>query len=90
MTNAHVVWPFNEVRVVFPDGAEFLDVPVHGSDLMADVAVLGPIDAPAAPLPLVNGEDQAIGADTYLIGYPAEVDEFPLPAITRGLNFAYS
>ena len=71
--------------MVFPDGAEFLDVPVHGADLMADVAVLGPIDAPAAPLPLVNGEDLAIGTDTYLIGYPAEVDEFPLPAITRGL-----
>lgn len=85
VTNAHVVWPFNAVRVVFPDGTEFLDVPVHGSDLMADLAVLGPINASASPQELANGEDQAIGADTYLIGYPGEVDEFPVPAITRGL-----
>ena len=85
VTNAHVVWPFNAVRIVFPDGAEFLDVPVHGSDLMADLAVLGPIDVPASPQALVDGEGQAIGADTYLIGYPAEVDKFPVPAITRGL-----
>lgn len=85
VTNAHVVWPFNAVRIVFPDGTEFLDVPVHGSDLMADLAVLGPIDAPASPQELANGEDQAIGTDTYLIGYPGEVDEFPVPAITRGL-----
>ena len=70
---------------MFPDGTEFLDVPVHGSDLMADLAVLGPIDASAPAQELANGEDQAIGADTYLIGYPGEVDEFPLPAITRGL-----
>lgn len=60
-------------------------MPVHGSDLMADLAVLGPIDAPASAQELANGEDQAIGADTYLIGYPGEVDEFPVPAITRGL-----
>ena len=85
VTNAHVVWPFNAVRVVFPDGSEFLDVPVHGSDLMADLAVLGPIDAAAAPVALVDGERQAIGADTYLIGYPAEVDAFPQPTITRGV-----
>ena len=30
ITNAHVVWPLNEARIVFPDGSEFLDVPVIG------------------------------------------------------------
>ena len=28
ITNAHVVWPFEEVRVVFPDGSEHLNVPL--------------------------------------------------------------
>ena len=28
VTNAHVVWPFQEVRVVFPDGSEYLNSPV--------------------------------------------------------------
>lgn len=39
VTNAHVVWPFETVRVTFPDGSEHLDVPVIGWDLMADLAI---------------------------------------------------
>ncbi len=30
LTNAHVVWPFSAVRVVFPDGSEYVDTPVVG------------------------------------------------------------
>ena len=85
VTNAHVVWPFDSARVVFPDGSEFLEVPLLNWDLLGDLAVLGPVDAGTAPIELVNGEGLAIGAETYLIGYPGEVEGFPQPTITRGL-----
>jgi len=41
-TNAHVVWPFEEVRVTFPDGSEFLDAPVMNTDPLGDLAIIGP------------------------------------------------
>lgn len=85
LTNAHVVWPFTTVRVVFPDGSEFVDAPIFNIDLMADLAIIGPIDTAIEPLPLVDGEDQVIGSDVYLLGYPGEVESFPQPTITRGL-----
>lgn len=85
LTNAHVVWPFEEVRVVFSDGEEYLDAPVINVDLMADLAIIGPLDTEKVSVPLVNGEDLVIGADVFLIGYPGEVNNFPQPTITRGL-----
>ena len=85
VTNAHVVWPYHNVRVRFPDGSEFGGVPVKGMDLLADLAVLGPIDAVPAAVALVNGESLPIGADVFLIGYPGEIEKFPQPAIVRGL-----
>ena len=84
VTNAHVVWPFDAARVVFPDGTEFGQVPVKGWDLLADLAVLGPIDAPAQPATLLDGESIPIGSDMYLIGYPGEVEHFPHPTIAEG------
>ena len=44
VTNAHVVWPFDEVRVVFPNGADFTAAPVKSIDVLGDLAVIGPID----------------------------------------------
>ncbi|HUM69781.1 MAG TPA: serine protease [Chloroflexota bacterium] len=85
LTNAHVVWPFESVRLVFPDGSEFKDAPVFNVDLMVDLAVIGPLDTEIEPVPLVNGEGQVIGSDVYLIGYPGEVEKLPQPTITRGL-----
>ena len=85
VTNAHVVWPFNEVRVVFSDGTEFPEAPVVNIDLMGDLAVIGPLDIDLSSLELVDGEDLIIGNDVYLIGYPGEVEEFPQPTISRGL-----
>ena len=52
---------------------------------MADVALLGPINASVQPLALLDGEDLPIGSDVYLIGYPGEVDAYPQPAIARGI-----
>ena len=85
VTNYHVVWPYEAVWVVFPDGTELNGVPVVGWDPVADLAVLGPVDVSASALALVDGEDLAPGSELYLIGYPAEVELFPEPTITRGI-----
>lgn len=78
------MYPFVAVRVVFPDGSEFLDVPVANVDPMAGFAVLGPIDAAAPPLELVDGEDMAIGAELFLIVYPQEDEPYPQSVIGQG------
>lgn len=85
VTNYHVVWPYEAVWVVFPDGTELANVPVAGWDPMADLAVLGPVDVSAQPLKLTDAEDTDLGAELLLVGYPAEVDLFPQPSITRGI-----
>ena len=85
VTNAHVIWPYQSARLVFPDGSEFQDVPLVGWDLMADIAVLGPVDVRIQPLALADGEDLPAGSEIYLIGYPGETEAFPQPAIVQGL-----
>ena len=85
VTNHHVVWPFDRARVVFPNGAEYNAVRVKGWDRDADLAVLGPINTVTEPVPLVDGESTPIGADMYLIGYPAEFESFPQPTIVKGI-----
>ena len=85
VTNAHVVWPFDAARVVFSDGTAFKKVPVKGWDLLTDLAVLGPIDAPAQPATLLDGEDIPTGSDMYLIGYPGEVEASPQPTFVKGV-----
>ena len=91
LTAAHVLYPHRSARIVFPHGTELLEVPVIGWDLMADVAVLGPIEAdplPAIP-PFDLTEGLAIGADLFTIGYPGEVESFPQPTISRGILSRY-
>ncbi len=85
VTNAHVVWPFNAVRVAFPDGTDYRDVPVIGWDLLVDLAVLGPIPTQVEPVPMLDGENISIGSEVYLIGYPGEVEAYPKTTMTRGI-----
>ena len=85
VTNYHVVWPFDSVWLVFPDGTELQDVPVVGWDPLADLAVLGPVNVSARPLELVDGEGMALGSELFLVGYPAEVELFPQASITQGI-----
>ena len=85
VTNAHVVWPFDKADIIFPDGKGFSRVEVIGWDLLTDLAVLGPVDASADAVELVNGEDVEIGSEMYLIGYPGGDEVEPQPAITRGI-----
>ena len=79
LTNAEVVWPFETVDIVFPDGSEFLDVPVIGLDLQSDLAVLGPIDSPAGGLELVDGESTPKYSNVFIVGYPAKPEELGQP-----------
>ena len=85
LTNAHVVWPYAQVRIVFPDGSQHLVAPVVGWDLIADLALVGPIETQIEPVPLVDAAELPIGSDVYLIGYPAEEEAFPQPAMTNGI-----
>ena len=85
VTNYHVIWPFESVGVTFPNGFK-LHVAVAAWDPLADIAVLGPLDAPVPPpLELLDGESLPIGSELYLVGYPAEADSYPQASITRGI-----
>ncbi len=88
VTNHHVVWPYEEARVVFPDGTELL-APVAGWDPMSDITVLGPVNTAAPPLELQDGEDLALGSELFLLGYPGENEPLPKPAIVSGLLSRY-
>lgn len=86
VTNAHVVWPYDNAYVVFPNGEVHRNIPIRNWDLMRDLAVLGPITTDVVPATLANGEEGAIGSETYLIGYPVGMESgLPQPTITRGL-----
>ena len=85
VTNAHVVWGFDTVKVSFPNGVDHWDVPVVGLDLMTDIAVIGPVKTTPTGLALQDGEDLAIGSDVYLVGHPDTFASRPTPTITRGV-----
>ncbi len=85
VTNAHVLWPYDAARVVFPDGAQYLDVPLVQSDQLVDLAILGPLDTTIPALPMGAATQIAPGEPVYLIGYPGEGELFPAPSITQGI-----
>lgn len=90
VTNAHVPWPYTEVRVVFPDGTEIDPAPVLVWDLMADLALIdlaagGGAPEGVPPVTIGDGADRPVGDDAFLVGYPSEVELYPQPAITRGV-----
>ena len=87
LTNANIVWPYTEARVVFPGGSEHPAAPVAGWDLFADLALIGPIDTQIEPAPLVDGGDLPVGSNVYLIGHPPSQVKSPRPRpkITAGI-----
>ena len=85
VANAQVVWPFDRVRVVFPGGPEFIEVPVKGIDLLADLAVIGPIDTPVGGLELVDGESLPDESATFVIGYSADPGGLREPRLLPGV-----
>lgn len=85
VTNAHVVWPFQEVQVVSPDGTRNPNAPVLNWDLIGDLAIIGPFQGPVTPAVLVDGEDLRVGSEVFLIGYPGEAGRRPQPTVTQGV-----
>ncbi len=87
VTNAHVPWPYDTVRVVFPDGTEILDAPVTHFDEIADLAIVDLSGTGDLPEPVALGDpgELVVGSELYLIGYPGEVEAFPQPTLTRGI-----
>ncbi len=85
VTNNHVVSPFRVVRIALPDGNELIDAPVVDVDMLADLAVIGPVETDAPPLELTQDVMTAVGSPVYLIGYPGESEVFPQPTLATGL-----
>ena len=85
VTNAHIVWPYASVHVAFPDGTVVRNAPVVAWDLLADLAVLGPVNAPAPPLNISGPDVQAIGTEILVIGYPGAPGDPPQPTLSRGI-----
>ena len=86
LTNAHVVRPFGEARLVDSRGAELGTATVVGWDLLADLAVLEaaqPFDAPT----IAVGRPSSVGAGetVYLVGYPDADPAAPVARITSGI-----
>lgn len=83
VTNAHVVWPFEVVGVLFP-GGEQRTARVIGTDPRSDLALLEVPDG-GLPPPLEIGRPDALRRSErlYLIGYPGVVDLSPDPAVVE-------
>ena len=83
LTSAQIVWPFDTARVFFADGSGLSAVPVHASDLLADLALLGPVDAPQGGVSLASQERLGVGQDAFLIGFQVATEELPQLTISR-------
>lgn len=83
VTNAHVVDPFGQATVTFgEDEGEVLDV--QGVDLVADIAVLGPVPEGRTGVAMEDAADIEPGSDLYLVGYPGDAAD-PEVTISRGV-----
>ncbi len=83
LTSAQIVWPFDTARVLLADGSVFAAVPVKGSDLLADLALLGPVDASQGGVSLASQERLGVGQDAFLIGFQVATEELPQLTISR-------
>jgi hypothetical protein len=81
VTNAHVIWPFETVGVLFP-GGETLPARVLGVDSRADLALLE-VSGPGLPPPLEIGTPDLLepGQDLFLVGYPGAAERRPDPTV---------
>jgi hypothetical protein len=85
LTNAHVVGPFEEVRVRFPGGAEFQGARVVAWDRLTDMALVRIPRVDISPVRVGDATALRAGSRLYLIGYPGERDDEPQPTIMQGL-----
>lgn len=85
VTNAHVIDPYAVADVTFEGGESHQDVKLVGVDLMADIAVLGPVKTKREGLGIGASAEPEKGDDVFLVGYPGEVEEEPDPAVSEGI-----
>lgn len=85
LTNAHVVWPAKDVILSLTDGTALEAIPVAAVDLLADLALLGPIETQIEPLTLGDAEALEIGSTLLLIGYPGDAARSPQLTLTETL-----
>lgn len=84
ITNAHVVDPFATATVTPVEGRSE-DLDVVGSDVFADIAVLGPLDQDATAVALAPDADVEVGSEVFLVGFPGDEPGTPEPAIAAGI-----
>jgi S1-C subfamily serine protease len=84
VTNAHVIWPFTTVGVLFPGDSRRAGR-VVGIDPRADLAFIQ-VESPRLPqpVPLGSSTELADGDVLYVVGYPAAADFAPDPTIDVG------
>ena len=83
LTSAQIVWPFDTARVFFADGSGLSAVPVKAWDLLADLALLGPVDAPHGGVSLGSQERLGVGQEALLVGFQVATEEFPQLTVIR-------
>ena len=81
VTAAHVVWPSTTTTIELSDGTEHTDVSVVAYDLVADLAILGPVDASVPVLEFAEGDAELRGTATYASGYAWDSEEL---AVNKG------
>jgi len=84
ITCAHVVWPFEDVSVTFPNG-DTSQAQVLNYDLMADIAVLEAVTTNISQLSLISQGNISTGAPVFAIGYPGENEEHLQPTLSQGM-----
>jgi hypothetical protein len=83
VTNAHVVWPFDVVGVLFP-GGDRRTARVIGLDARADLALLEvPGSGLPPPLRVESVDTLRDGEPLFVIGYPAALDPAPDPTVAQ-------
>ena len=71
VTNAHVVWPNESVRVTFSDFDSAVNVPVCCWDRMADIAVVGPLVRQLEPVRIAEGSIEE-GSEVFAVGHTGQ------------------
>lgn len=85
VTNMHIVWPYSEVDIIFPDGSIHQSVPLAQINRHSDLAILGPISTDLEPLNWSSEAGSSVGSDVYLVGYPGDTSGNPQPALIEAL-----
>lgn len=83
VTNAHVVWPFDAVRLRFPGGPR-RDAAVIGVDARSDLALLQVRGRLPAPVDIGTPAALDQSATLYAVGYGGAIEQAPDPRVASG------